>query len=48
MEQQSSGEAQSQDDWLAGAQVAAHAQDIYVGSIEVSLDGLEPPDPNVA
>lgn len=41
-------ELSSQDDWLAGAQVAANAQDINLGEIEVSLDGLEPPDPNVA
>jgi hypothetical protein len=37
-----------QDDWLAEAQVAANAQDIPLGEIDVPLDGLEPPDPVVA
>jgi hypothetical protein len=39
-----SSQMSEQDDWLAGAEVAANAQDINLGEIDVSLDGLEPPD----
>jgi hypothetical protein len=41
----------SEDDWLAGADVEAHGQDVSLGDLDVSLDGLdapEPTDPNVA
>jgi hypothetical protein len=47
-EQQNTSQAPDQDDWLAGAEVAANAQDIALGEIDVLLEGLEPPDPNVA
>jgi hypothetical protein len=43
-----SSEQSQPEDWLAGAEVAANAQDIALGEIDVSLAGLEPPDPNVA
>jgi hypothetical protein len=39
------------EDWLAGATVAAQAQGISLGQIDVSLDGLglpEPEGPDVA
>jgi hypothetical protein len=46
---ENSSQLSEPEDWLADAEVAANAQDIFLGEIEVSLDGLEPPsDPNVA
>ena len=46
---ENSSQLSEPDDWLAGAEVVARAQEISLGDIEVSLDGIEPPpDPNVA
>jgi hypothetical protein len=48
MDEPNSSQAPEEDDWLAGAEVAANAQGISLGELDVPLDGLEPPDPNVA
>jgi hypothetical protein len=39
------------DDWLDGATVEAHAQEVSLGELDVALEGLDEPqptDPNVA
>jgi hypothetical protein len=46
--EENSSQMSEPEDWLAGADVEANAQEISLGEIEVSLDGLEPPDPIVA
>ena len=41
-----SQQSSEQDDWLEGATVEAQAQEISLGSLDVSLDGLDLPDPS--